>query len=286
MKVDELKKDIERIHILFDTSAAGNFKMALKDSAVGKEEKIISFQDVFSVGPIWQLHEKSGKEIRYEWIRESRPNEYEGPSDYKQEFQKTVNQISAIPDGIPISIWSGENPHEQTGLRYVLKLLKGKSNDLSIINTTKEFSEIVNGTDTVLHTSVIVPERLQAIYERCKYQSILTQLERERFVKEWLELTKSRKTLRIWLDDRIQNVSEDYYDHYLINVARKFKLEGFIKPVRLIGKVLILDEYVGDEFLEYRIRMLIKQGIFEVKGNLKSMLLYSVRIKDNGYNYN
>ena len=39
---------------------------------------------------------------------------------------------------------------------------------------------------------------------------------------------------------------------------------------RLIGEVLgHLNQYVGDDFIEYRVRTLVRQGIFEVKGNTK-----------------
>jgi Domain of unknown function (DUF1835) len=33
------------------------------------EEKVISFSDMFSIGPIWQLHDNVGLNQRYEWIK-------------------------------------------------------------------------------------------------------------------------------------------------------------------------------------------------------------------------
>ena len=45
-----------------------------------------------------------------------------------------------------------------------------------------------------------------------------------------------------------------------------------MKSARLIGEVLgYLDQYVGDEFLENRLRKLIEKGVFEMEGSLKAM---------------
>ncbi|MBY6270164.1 DUF3658 domain-containing protein [Parageobacillus thermoglucosidasius] len=44
-----------------------------------------------------------------------------------------------------------------------------------------------------------------------------------------------------------------------------------------------MDEYyVGDEFLEYRLRKFIengKKGVFEVEGSLKAMQFYSIKLR-------
>ncbi|WP_420491750.1 DUF3658 domain-containing protein, partial [Neobacillus drentensis] len=36
--------------------------------------------------------------------------------------------------------------------------------------------------------------------------------------------------------------------------------------------------YVGDDFLEYRLRKLIEKGTFEYKGSLEAMRSYSVKL--------
>lgn len=45
-----------------------------------------------------------------------------------------------------------------------------------------------------------------------------------------------------------------------------------MKSVRLIGEVLgHLEQYVGDAFMEYRLKKLIEAGIFEYEGNFEEM---------------
>ncbi|PET37472.1 hypothetical protein CN514_24355 [Bacillus sp. AFS001701] len=57
------------IHILFGDSAAGSLKNILRKMELHDEEKVISFSDLFSIGPIWQLHDLSGLKNRYQWLR-------------------------------------------------------------------------------------------------------------------------------------------------------------------------------------------------------------------------
>ncbi|MBE3570179.1 MAG: DUF1835 domain-containing protein [Bacillales bacterium] len=277
----------QMVHILFGDSPAGSLKVVLKDLGVYKEENVISFGEVFSVGPIRQLHEESGKKARFDWIKNNFSDKYCEFFEYKQKFQRTIHQIKSIPEGKSIAIWIAENSHEQTGLRYVLHLLKGKNHEIKVINTTKMYAEHFNRPDSkyvVLHTGEIPPEKLQVIYEQSKQKAPLSQLERERFEQEWLSLSENGEALRIWRNGRILSVPEDYYDQYIINRAKKLhskqKTNDFMKSARLIGEVLgHLEQYVGDEFLEYRLRRLIEKGVFEMKGSLEAMRYYSVKLR-------
>ncbi|MFB6468735.1 DUF1835 domain-containing protein [Cytobacillus sp. Hz8] len=275
------------IHILFGASPAGSLSVALKKMGVYQVEKVISFWDMFSIGPIWRLHEEVGVGARFDWMKNVMNEENEDFLDYKQEFLKAVNQINSIPKGVPITIWITDNAHEQTALRYVLHLLKEKDNDIIVINTTKAYSKFFEKKNieyTVLHAGEIPPEKLQVIYEQSKNEPPLSQHERMDLEKEWLSLSESQDTLRIWRNGRIQSVPEDYFDEFMIKRAkylhRKPKLNGFMKSARLIGEVLgHLDQFVGDAFLEYRLKKLITVGVFEVEGSLEAMRFYSVRLK-------
>ncbi|MBO1513562.1 DUF1835 domain-containing protein [Metabacillus bambusae] len=274
------------IHILFGASASGSLKYVLREMGLDKKEKVISFWDMFSIGPVWQLHEESGKEARFEWMKKIITDEYDEFLDYKKGFEKTINQINSIPEGVHITIWTSDNAHEQTGLRFVVYLLKEKNVDISLINTTAEYEELFQVKKvkyTPLHSGEISPEKLQIIYEQSRGK-FFTDHDREDLEKEWLSLSESQETLRIWRNGRIQSVPEDYYDQFIIQSAkylhRKPKLNGFMKSARLIGHVLgHLEQYVGDSFLEYRLKWLIEAGIFESEGSLEAMRFYSVRLK-------
>lgn len=267
--------------------------MLLKKMCLSKREKVISFWDMFSVGPVWKLHEKAGQETRFNFMQKVMNDEDDDFRHYQKKFHETINQITSIPVNVPITIWVAENAHEQTGLRYVLHLLRNKVNDIKVINTTKAYVEYFNRPDiqyTVLKTGELSPEQLQVIYEKGPTKSI-SEYERVGLEEEWMALADSEETLRIWQNEKIKSVREDFYDQYMINIAKKLQMERervkepepFMKSARLIGEVIgHLDQYMGDSFFEYRLRKLIEKGVFEMEGNLKAMRFYSVRLVKSG----
>ena len=95
----EAKKEgeVQKVHILFGPSGAGSLRMALKKMGVYQVEKVISFWDIFSIGPIERLHESDGQEARFQWMKNVINNEYGDFQDYQQGFYSTVNQINSIP---------------------------------------------------------------------------------------------------------------------------------------------------------------------------------------------
>lgn len=49
--------------------------------------------------------------------------------------------------------------------------------------------------------------------------------------------------------------------------------------MRIIGEVYgRIEQYVGDDFLEYRLRKLIEKGAFEYEGSLEAMRSYSIKL--------
>jgi len=253
-RIKEAKEEetFQKVHILFGLSGAGSLKYALKKMGLSKREKVISFWDIFSIGLIEQLHEGNGQEARFQWMKQVMNDEDGDVQDYQQGFYNTVNQINSIPENVPITIWVADNSHEQTGLRYVLYLLKNKTNEIKVINTTKEYAEQFNRPDiqyTVLQTGEMSPEQLQVIYEKGHLKS-LSKCDRKELEEEWMALADTKETLRIWRNGKIRNVKEDYYDQYVINMAKKLQIE----------------------------RKLIEEGVFEMEGSLKAMRYYSVRL--------
>lgn len=283
------EENFQKVHIVFCPSGAGSLKMALKEMGVYPVEKVISFWDIFSIGPIERLHESEGQEARFQWMKNVIHDEDGDFQDYQQGFYNTVNQINSIPENVPITIWVADNSHEQTGFRYVLYLLRNQTNKIKVINTTKTHAEHFNRSDiryTVLKTGEIPSEKLQVIYEKGQSKS-LSGYERKELEEEWMSLAEMRETLRIWRNGEIVNVEEDYYDQYMMNMAKKLQIERerakepepFMKSARLIGEVIgYLDQYMGDVFFEYRLRKLIGKGFFKMEGNLKAMRYYSVRL--------
>lgn len=274
-------------HIVFGDSPAGSLKIALKELGLNQQEKIITFSDLFSIGPILNLHDSQGVTNRYEWLRTHINIDDEVLFNYEGQFKQTILDIEQTPSHHPIIIWAGENAHEQTGLRLVLYLLKKKTNDIFIININEAYKTHFNRPEidyTPLHMGELSPKQLKQIYENEKNSHALTQTECKAFEQQWEQLCNVKEVLRIWEDNKIKSVSETYYDEYIINIVKKShqkkKHNDFIKSARIIGEVIgHLNQYVGDQFIEYRVRRLIVDGIFDMEGVPKAMRYYSIKIR-------
>ncbi|GIO22849.1 DUF1835 domain-containing protein [Oceanobacillus caeni] len=277
------------IHILSSASASGSLQFALKKMGLDKKERIIFFNDIFSVGPVWKLSEEIGVKSRDEWMKQSMSDKFFEYNGYRERFEMVMNQINLIPDGEHVTIWVSDNAHEQTGMRYIVHLLKEKNIDITVINTTaayKELFQVKKVKYKVLHTGEIPSEKLQFIYEQDfgQFLTLITDHDREELEREWLSLGESHETLRVWRNGRLQSITEDYYDDFIVKKAKRLfgKQNEFISVARVIGEVLgHLDQYLGDAFLEYRIRKLINSGVFELEGDLRSRCFYSLKLNRN-----
>lgn len=282
----EAKKHFERlyetVHIVCGESPAGSLRVGL-----GYENKVIGFPDFFAVGPIWELDKEDVRKRRYEWLKDhlNYPDAFI-EEEYERKYLKSLTEINCLKGDIPIVIWTAENANEQTGLRYLLYLLKEKANDVFLINTTIAFQELFNTSEFqyyYYHTGEVVPEKLNTIYQK-KLTKPLTAEERTRLEKEWMTLSDTKEVVRIWEHNKIKAVNPNYFDELIITTAQNFHAQqrekDFIKSIRLIGEVYgQIANQVGDAFIEYRLRSLIYNGVFEIKGIPKGMRYYSVKLR-------
>ena len=274
-------------HIVFGDSPTGSLKIALKKLGLNQKENIINFSDLFSIGPIWNLHDSQGIMNRYDWLRTHINIDEEVLLNYEEYFNRTIFDIKQTPSHHPIIIWAGENAHEQTGLRFVLYLLKEKTNDVFIIDTNEAYKTHFGRREndfTPLNMGELSFEQLKQIYENKENIHALTQTERKTFEQQWEQLCSDKEVLRIWEGKKIVSVPENFYDQYIINTVKKLhqkkKHNDFIKSARIIGEVMgHLNQYVGDGFIEYRVIRLIVDGIFDMEGVPKAMRYYSIKIK-------
>ena len=99
-----------------------------------------------------------------------------------------------------------------------------------------------------------------------------------------MELSESKGVLRIWQNREITFVNVNHFDSLIITTTQKLHVEqaqkSFLLSARIIGEVLgQIEQSIFDAFLEYRIRELVYNGVFEIKGIPKDMRSYSVRLR-------
>ncbi|MGM9957335.1 MAG: DUF3658 domain-containing protein, partial [Peribacillus sp.] len=100
---------------------------------------------------------------------------------------------------------------------------------------------------------------------------------------EALQLMEGQSIVRTWIRGRIIEDDESRDDQEIIRYASdmqsEYGIDNFYNAARLIGHVLGWSEHdINDTWIDYRLRMLIKKGIFESIGHLSEMRSYQVRL--------
>ncbi|MBT2700887.1 DUF1835 domain-containing protein [Bacillus sp. ISL-40] len=275
------KGNYKKVHITFGYPY---LRQTLKELNLHEEEFIVTFNDNFAVAPIGNLETENGLRERFVWIKSNLERDEEETKNYCDKLQRTIARLVSIPENIPIYIWVSENANEQTGLFFTMHLLRERKNNIFIVNTAQLYRELFKKKSKKyipFFSGGVLPEELQSIYKYSQEnQKNLSDKERKHFETQWLNLSVNSTTLRIWENGEIKIVSEDYYDDFIIEKAKKLigKKKGFIKCARLIGEVYgHIFQYIGDSFLEYRVRKLIENGIFRYEGSLEAMRCYSIK---------
>lgn len=263
------------IHLVMSESAAGTLRVGLP-----RPKTVIAIRDSFEIGPLWQLDKNNGLALRNEWLNEHINVELED-AEYLNHFNNTLRQIEDIPKNIPLFILYSDNGDEQVGLRFILYLLKDRNNDIFLINTTKLYKK---ENPSVYHTSQMHPDDLRMLFENDPMNGPLPKEQLLRYHSEWEELAETHGVLRLWVDESIKHVSEDYYDSFIIETIERLhkqqQKKDWIKAANLLIELMqSMKGAINIFYLEYRIRELIYNGLLELKGIPKSMRHYSIKLR-------
>ena len=289
----------QTVHIVFSDSTAGSLRVAFRNTTYQETEEVLVLSDMLSVGPVKGLHTKEGLQARFQWLKVRFQDAINESDAYMDGMTEAIDRIKAIPSYQDIVIWIGNNAHEQAGLRLVLALLKDKWNTIFILNTFTAFHEIhiypALAEENYPKTSnELSSDELLLFYEQCDMRP-LRQAKREVLCREgWhmlLEeghsmLSNEPYLIRTWEDKELwHNMNIDCDDDFIIACAKRMHEEedetsGFIKAARVVGEVCgNMEQYRGIEWIEYRLRCLIEQEIFDYEGDLKAMRLYQVKVR-------
>lgn len=250
----------QMVHIVCSESAAGSLRATL-----APPKYVIGFPEDLSIGPLWKLDEKRGQAFRDEWLRE---NINDGMDDFvnRNKLMNTIREIQDIPSNLQIYIWCGYNAEEQCGIRFLLYLLRDKTNEVVLINTGEQ-----RAINHQWNMEMYDIKRMSA-------------KERLIFQQQWESLAQTKDVCRLWLHRQIQAVQENYYDNLIMSTIEQLHKEqggtDFIQTGEFISELLTrMDAPPNIFFLEYRIRYLVYSGVFELKGIPKSMHHYSVKLR-------
>lgn len=264
------------VHIVSPEFAAGTLRVGLQHP-----KTVIGFPDFLSIGPLWKLDEKIGQAKLEDWLIDNINFELD-EMEYQNKCNNALREIEDLSSDIPIYIWYGENADEQTGLRFILNVLKNKENDIFLKNSTALYEKYFPTEKPVFHTGQIEPKEIKFLFEKGEHH-LLSQQERLHFQNQWEALSQTEEVLRVWEKGKVIGVPEDFYDEVIIKTLEKLHHDqgnrDFINTGMVIGSILEqMEEPVGHFYLEFRIRHLIYSGKLELKGIPKSMRHYRTKL--------
>ncbi|WP_244835032.1 DUF1835 domain-containing protein [Clostridium sp. BJN0001] len=264
------------IHICFSESARGSLKYAINQKII-EGEKVISFFDDISQGPIFCSIDK-----RLDWLKNTLSKDeyyYENINDIKENYIEFQEEIAKLDDTNSIYFWYGQNAIEICGLMYALEILKDKWKNVYLINVSDMPMKVNCGLYIPRSVGEIMPEKFS---EYIKVNKKITKDKYIELLAQWNMLKKEKSNLRIFKDEKVKNISEDYFDILIL----KYTPKEFKKSSRTIGDVLGNSEIlISDSYIFWRVKELIKSQKINYRGNFNVMRYCEISISNKGLDY-
>ncbi|MEK4852498.1 DUF1835 domain-containing protein [Paenibacillus sp. FSL H7-0756] len=279
-QIDELQ---QYVYLVFSLSDAGSLKVAL--SKIGKRElcQVLAFNELFSVGPITNLDTETGQQNRLVWLTENDENVSYNP---EHQLDRIVEAVKNIPENKTIVIWCADNAHDQTGLRFVMHLLRDRKQPVNVVNVTELFNTIGNHNKEEFKpywSSLIDREHFQIIVKKYYEGVPLDPSQRRRYESEWLMLSSENHVLRLWKERSVKGAEESALDEMIISSVIELEQEqdenGFINAGSVVARIFDTShQFVGCPFITNRIWSLVNQGVLEFCGLPRALHQFSVKL--------
>jgi Protein of unknown function/Domain of unknown function (DUF1835) len=251
------------LHVTIAGSAAGNVRELIR----GREfDQILSVEDCFSIGPLFNITEANGLRVRKNYLR----NMFE-KINHLSLFDEVSAHIGIVDlrrlpeDTRRIVVWCGANADEQILLRAACATLPDiplTVVDISTMNSRNKKRSAIGGSN--IAELALAEQNAVSLSDDA----------RKRLSSEWDKLIQDEYLLHIFLVDEIIGVNESFFDPMLTGLCP----EQFGSAARLIGEVMGQSQIqIGDTFLDYRLRMLIEAGAVEARHADKRLRFMEVR---------
>jgi hypothetical protein len=254
---------VSTVHLALGGSAAGNVRELIKNRL---SERLIRVDDIYSIGPLFNIHEERGLRARKDYLRKIFLTINEG-----SHFETFIPHIGLVgilripKDASRIVVWCGANADEQTILRAVCANLP---------ETPLIIVDIDTSSPPACQRVAIGGCNLEELAKAEEKAVVLSADARERLAAEWRNLISEQHLLRIYSGGCVKGVSETFFDERLVDLCP----EHFGSAARLVGSVMGRSEIqIGDTFLDYRLRALIAHGVIEALDVEKQLRFVQVR---------
>ncbi|WP_339314222.1 DUF1835 domain-containing protein [Paenibacillus sp. FSL M7-0896] len=269
----------EYVHILFGMSDAGSLKVTLSALGIRETNQVLAFNESFSIGPLSGLDTITGMQNRQLWMME-RDENYSLSQHHNQENQlvRMVQTVKSIPHHANIVIWVADNAHDQTGLRFVLHVLRDRIQPVHIVNVTELYQSAgIHGSDGFVpfYSGAIDRESYLLIVKKYSQGVPLASDQRRGYELDWLRLAEENQMLRLWKDAAIISCDESALDEIILSSVTELEVEqernqvrkGYVSAGSVFIRVFeVSQQLLGTSFILSGMRALVNQGVLVSRG--------------------
>ncbi|HZK28398.1 MAG TPA: DUF3658 domain-containing protein [Thermoclostridium sp.] len=171
---------------------------------------------------------------------------------FQNQRQDLEKLMTTAKEGTPIRIWESGYPSTVCGFYFVCHLLRDINCDLRVISLPDYVKLSDNQIAFYYDWGEMHPGKL---YEFLSLEKNLSQSEKQVYSSFWCELVKENAPLRATVNGKLISVSNNFYDHLIVNNIP----DGDFLMARLIGE--IMGKYqlgVSDSWYALRIDKMIE----------------------------
>lgn len=239
--------------------------------------ELIKLVDNLSIGPVYNLEMIDGVYSRKDWLEKIIVD-----IAYKEEIISavdkdvtTISNISEVADKCEnIYIWTGCDASEAIGTARVLKKLMKLKKSIYVLDFSNIQVQNINGE--IVSPKSLLQTAPSQIKDVIRYFKLQESADLKKWEEMLIDIESSNSLLRILdINGSISHKRDSYYDNLLLSKC----IEKYQKASVVIGRALAdVDISVGDNFLNWRLKELVKENKLESCGQLSDIRDYSVRI--------
>ena len=259
------------IHIVFEEANIAALQKAI-DLDETLQGEIVQIKDDFAVGPLGNIYIGEGIEARKQWWREVLAGgDYDGKVDTgevndTQTAAELVGTMRRNEEEI-IWVWMAQNKHDVCSYYWLLHYMKEFQGRVFVLYMNN--LPFINEKGGIFYPTNLYQIAPKEFLKAKKLARPITPSEFEVDPDEWKKLCADGNEVRLLEGGKKLS---SYGAHFYDNLLRKYVVGDFQKASKIIFHFLSKEtEKTGDAFLLWRLKGLIVNNEWEVKGEIKNM---------------
>lgn len=267
------------LHIVFQAADEPALKKSFElDPSL--EGEVIQIKDDFAVGPLGEIYSEEAIEARKGWWRQVLAGgDYDGSVDNgtvddQAAFNTIVERLQA-DEKLQVWIWAAQNKHDVTSYYWLASQLADYQGRIFILYLNN--LPFINEKGALFYPTTLSQIPAREFVKAKKLARAITPSEFEVDADEWKKYCQATGGVRLLEGGKkLKTEPETFYDAQLVALAAK----DWVKASRLINNFLSqAKETTGDAYLLWRLKSLIHAGELEVRGEIKNMKDFEIKIK-------